>query len=335
MRTSNSNRGSILARVLLAGSLVLTGLVVTVGYLAATGRIEFFARKKPEPKREFPEGTVPVLITAQAIPAYTRLTRDHFWDTKKGEFTLFPLYPREITPDMLTNLNQLNGRVLAVDKKPGYVVTEADLLPKGTRPGLAGGVPGGKRAMVLEAARIHGIHGLRLGDRIDLVASVQVDPKPPTGRDARSVLLALKPPTSELGTTTAKKQASVVVLAEDAVIVSPPSIRYLPSQTPHKGKGPPPKGKPVEEVVIAVEPDEVVRVSEGLGVGATITAIAHSGRPDASKASIKKDPPPAAPPPTVVETMRGGKRTTIIFAADGTKVSESPGSLDVIPTTPR
>jgi Flp pilus assembly protein CpaB len=337
MRHSYGNRGSLLGPILLGGTLLLTGLLVTVGVLAATGRIElpFLARKRPAlPPAGQPEGTIAVLVTTQKIPAYTRLTRDHFWDPKTGQFSVVYLYPSEVLEGMLTNLDQVRGRVLAVDKNPGYAVNESELLPKGTRAGLAGGIPAGKRAMVLEASRLHGIHGLKLGDHVDLIASVLVDAKPPAGRDARSLLLSLKQPSSELGATGAKKQARIVVLAEDAVIVLPPTIRHLPSQTPPKAKEPDPKGKPVEEVVIAVDPEEVARVSEALGVDAAITAVAHSGRPDAPKGSIKPAPaeePPAGP--TVIEVIRGGKRTTLIFAPDGTKLGESPGSPDVIPTT--
>ena len=327
MRTGYSNRGKSLGHALIAGAVFLAFVVSTVGFAWYKS---WLLAKALAPLVQ-PEGTIAVPITTQAVPAYTRLNRDHFWDAKARTIAVIYLYPNEIVPGTSTSLDQILNRVLAVDKKPGYAVTELDLLPKGTRAGIAGGVPPGKRAIVLGASLIHGIHGLRRGDHLDLVASIAVDPKPPSGgRDARSILLAFQPPTSALGTAATKKKANVIVLAEDAVLVSPVTIRYLPSPTAPKGKGTESKGKPIEEVVIAVDPDEVTRVSEGLGVDAVVTAIAHSGRPDPPKTTIKPAPPPPGPSPTVIETIRGGKRTTLIFTPDGMRVGELPGSPDIM-----
>lgn len=319
--STGQNRSTFLGQALFGGSVLLIGVVLTLGALAATGRIPlpFWSGKAVIRAPGQPEGTIAVPITAQSVPAYTRLTRDHFWDTKTGRFTVIYLYPDDIRPGMLTNLNDILNRVLATEKKPGYAVTESELLPKGTRPGLAGGTPPGKRALTLEAARLHGIYGLRIGDRIDLVASVPVDAKPTTS-DLR-VLLNGTRPSGPL--SAAKKQANVVVLAENAIVVSPVTVRPVPGP---KSKAA--QSKPIEELTIAVSPEEVARLSEALAVDAVITAVMRSGRPDEVEGPVKpassEEPPP---PPTLIETIRAGQRTTLIFGPDGERIGTVAGGI--------
>ena len=58
---------------------------------------------------------------------------------------------------MLVNVSDVIGRVLEHEKTPGYVFTEADFLPKGTREGIVAGIPAGKRAIRLSADRVDGL----------------------------------------------------------------------------------------------------------------------------------------------------------------------------------
>src|SRR6266550_4471959 len=64
------------------------------------------------------------------------------------------LPPRAVTKEMLLNISDIIGRVLDGDKKPGYVFTDADFLPRGTREGLVAGIPAGKRAIRISAERV-------------------------------------------------------------------------------------------------------------------------------------------------------------------------------------
>jgi hypothetical protein len=314
MRPAYPTRGSVVPKVLVGVALLSFGVVGTVGTLWATGKIElpFLNRKKPPSGG--PPGTSAVPVTARAIPAYTRLTRDHFWDTNKGAFAVMYLYPQEIRPGTQTNLNEMLGRVLAFDKAAGYVVNEKELLPKGTRAGLAGGVPPGKRALVLEAAKIAGIYGLRTGDHLDLVASAALDTKGGAGA-GRLPGGALVASAGALEPRTAKR-ATVQVLAQDAVLVSAVTTRDVPVTTSSLTQGMRVTTKPVQEVVIAVDPEEVPGITEALAIDAAITAVARSGRPEAPRQE-KGILLPAKPGVTVVETIRGTKRTTLVFPADG------------------
>ncbi len=118
----------------------------------------------------------PVPLRTQAIPAYTKLSRDHFLDPKTNELVVYYLADEEIKKGgLLTDIREMLGRVTTRELNPGYGFTEKDLFPKGTRPGLVAGIPARKRAFVLLADKIQGIHALKAGDRFDLLGSLPVD----------------------------------------------------------------------------------------------------------------------------------------------------------------
>ena len=102
---------------------------------------------KGDKKAQSRVGWVAIPMSGEMIPAYTQLTRDHFWDAKQGDFAVVYMPPSVVTPEMIRNMGTIVGRVMSRDKPPGYVFTEADFLPQGTRPGLVGGIPPGKRAI--------------------------------------------------------------------------------------------------------------------------------------------------------------------------------------------
>jgi hypothetical protein len=76
---------------------------------------------------------------------------------------------------MITNIADVIGRVLDHDKEPGYVFTEADFLPPGTREGITAGIPAGKRAVRISADKVDGLYGLHAGDRFDLLATMPIE----------------------------------------------------------------------------------------------------------------------------------------------------------------
>ncbi len=79
-------------------------------------------------------GLVPIPVSAVTIPAYTRITRDHLWNSKLGTFTFIYLRPDQVTPEMIRFQGGVIGRVMDHDKPPNYVFTEADFLPPGRNP---------------------------------------------------------------------------------------------------------------------------------------------------------------------------------------------------------
>ena len=68
------------------------------------------------------------------------LTRDHLWDPTKNQIAVVYLPPSAVTKEML-RLPDIIGRVLNHEKTPGYVFTDGDFMPPGTREGFIAGVP--------------------------------------------------------------------------------------------------------------------------------------------------------------------------------------------------
>ena len=234
-------------------------------------------------------GLVPVLTPARPIAAYTRITRDHLWDPRAGQIAVIYLPPAAVTPEMLRNLGDVIGRVLDHDKTPGYVFTETDFLPPGTREGLVAGIPAGKRAVRITADEVEGLYGLRMGDRFDLLATLPIDARSGGGSDAFDLAgvygdqMALEARLSNW-----QKQATVRVIVQSGVIVEPMTVRGVPTVTSSLTDAGTSRVRPVQEAVIAISPSEVALLTEAMAVDARIMTVPRSGRPD--------DPPDSTTP---------------------------------------
>ena len=223
--------------------------------------------------KRYAPGTVFVPMSGSKIPAYTKLTRDHIIDPNNGQLAFQALAPGQLTPDMIVDWKKILGRVLDHEKPKGYVFTENDFLPKGTRAGLVAGIPAGKRALTIEAGKLGGVFGLKVGDHIDLLASVPFDNKN-SGHGISGTLAAQQQMASM------QKRASVRVLAQDALIVSPVTSCAKPTTTSTLTSGTQTRNVQVQEIVIAVGLDEVARISEAIATKVEITCVARSGLPD-------------------------------------------------------
>jgi Flp pilus assembly protein CpaB len=295
--------------------LIAAGVAGAVWF--AAGKSLFFHSAGPQ----IPFGKIAVPMSARAIPSYTQVSRSDLFDPK-GKLAVIYLSRAELSPRILTGVHQVIGRVLKDEKPAGYVFTEDDFLPKGTRPGLVAGIPAGKRAMRLEADQVKGLHGLAAGDRFDLVATIPIDPK--------AVQNSLKTGgvyggqlTAEATLANVQKQATVRVIVDDGTIVQPPTVRQAPQTSRTLTQGTVVRTRPVQEVVIAVDPDEVAALTEALAVGAQVLCVPRSGRPEDGAASPTAERRPRSPftgnrdgadsfglPKsfTVVESISGTKR---------------------------
>ncbi|MDB5390252.1 MAG: exported protein of unknown function [Planctomycetaceae bacterium] len=239
----------------------------TVLALGATGVIDLPMFRKPVVQDP---DMVLVAVSAAEIPAYAKITRDHIWDTKRGAFSSSPVHKSFITPDMFTSLDQFKGRVLRRDKPKGYAFTEADFLPKGTREGIVGGIPPGKRSVVLDASKLNGVFGLRAGDHLDILASQKLDlQKSSAGKSFTGPQGAF---------FTAQKQAATRVIVQDGVIVMPVTSRAKPITSSSLTQGTQSKTVPVQEVTIAVNPEEVAPLNSALAVDSQLNCVARSGQ---------------------------------------------------------
>jgi Flp pilus assembly protein CpaB len=246
---------------------------------------------------------IAVPTSAAQIPAHTRIRRDHLWDRANARISVVYLPPRAVTKEMLLNITQIIGRVLDSEKEPGYVFTDADFLPRGTREGLVAGIPAGKRAIRVSADRVEGLYGLNAGDRFDVVATMPID-----AADGGRSLNFSGPYSQEIALETQlsnwEKQATVRVIVQNAVIVEPMFARAVPVTTtsPQAAAA---RARAVQEAVIAVNPNEVALLTEAMAVEARLSSIPRSGRPDDPVNTRTPDLRPFSP----FATAAGGNQT--------------------------
>jgi hypothetical protein len=166
--------------------------------------------------------------------------------------------------------------VAAHDIPAGSVFRERDFLPPGTKPGLVAGIPSGKRAMTLDASKIRGIHDVRSGDRIDLLASIPID-MPGSGHSnaGRLGTNVLMSPDAAL----VPKGSVVRPLVQDGVVVVAVRVRTMPTTSSSLMNGATTHNTPVQEVVVAIDPEEVAPLAASIDLKYEITCVARSGLP--------------------------------------------------------
>jgi Flp pilus assembly protein CpaB len=259
------------ATLLLAG-LVFIGLwaggVIQLGSAPATG--------PSRPKQ--PAGTVAVVMNPRPIAAYTRITREHLWNTEYGGFDFAYLPAAQVTSNVIARWGDVIGRVLKHNKPAKYDFTEDDFYPKGTREGYTAGIPPGKRGLRIELDKLPGLANLARGDRFDVVSTIPVDPASFTSLPLGGAFKAQV--ALQSGLTNMKKQASVKVIAQDALVVQSATLREVPTASASLMGGLETRKKPVIEIVVAIAPAEVGPLTEALAVSAQLECVLRSGRPD-------------------------------------------------------
>ena len=167
--------------------------------------------------------------------------------------------------------------------------------------------------MTVDATQIQGIHALRVGDRLDLLSSQSIDMQKVLtqgkGASGASVL--------QVGVLAQQKQANVRVLVQNGMLVAPVTTRVVPIVSNSLTQGTITRTKPIQEVVIAVDPEEIAPLAEALAIEAHVTCVARSGRPDdPGPASVTPSGPSPADQVAVVERIVGGVRE-VMFAPKG------------------
>lgn len=296
------------------------GLVVLFGLLVAVGVIDLAIFREPPPSTA---GLIPVPTPATAIPAYTRIRRDHLWDPVNQRISVVYLPPRAVTKEMLRGITDIIGRVLEAEKAPGYVFTEDDFLPPGTREGLVAGIPAGMRAVRVSGDRVEGLAGLNTGDRFDLLATLPIADAQSGGSQSFGFSgpygsqIALQ---AQLSNWT--KQATVRVIVQNAIIVEPMLGRGVAVTQNSLADGPSTRIRNVQEAVIAVSPDEVAPLAEAIAVEARLTTVPRSGRPDDPVNSRTPDLRPFAPfaaPGSSLDGSADGDDFTVVETISGQK----------------
>jgi hypothetical protein len=325
-----------------AVAVLLIGVVGGALLLHAAGVVKLpFLSRDEAPKPPDRRGKERVWVSGRAIPAYTLVSRDDLWDPRRGGMAEVWLPKEAVTADMATDLNDIIGLVLKHDKPAGYAFTRADFYPKGTRPGPTAGVPTGMRALRLKAAQLPGLHGLKQGDRFDVVMSVRVEIEEPESKNVNrreGSPLPVEGPYAGLAPGNAtptspnapsptprveRQRAEVRVVVRNGVIVTPVHERKEITKGGGLLRGATLQAVPIEEIVIAVAPKEVAALNEALAIGATLAVAMRSGQTGAEGADEGDIPDRIiefeAPPPgeeqsigprvRLVEVIQGGKKT--------------------------
>jgi hypothetical protein len=278
--------------------------VGAIGTLWFTGHIELPFLSRGE---RIPPGTIPVPRSSRFIPAYTKITRDSIID-EQANVKYYYVKPQDAEKNkMLVDINQIFGRVLKHDKAPGYVFTEDDFLPKNTRPGLSAGVPPGRKLMTLDLSKVDGFYGLHPGDHVDLLSTSAIEmPKGGGGAGGQYGNMLQQEATYAM----MQKRARTRTLAQDAILVTGEHIRQKPTVSRSLSQGTFVRNIPVQEVDIAVKPEDVPAINEALATEVKITAAAHSGQPgeDDSVETPGSDPMGELP---VIEAVVGNKKSWV------------------------
>jgi len=291
---------------------LLGGGIATVAGLWAAGVEIPFLKMGPDLR-----GKVAVPTNPRPILAYTKLTRDDLLVPETHLPRYMYLSPEDVKRlGVITDFNKIVGRVVDHDKPAFFPFVDTDFLPAGTRPGIVAAIPPGKRAITVDVSKIEGIHALKAGDRIDILSSTPIDMQKVFQRGSTS------PGTAGVsaGILAQVKQARVRVLVQNGALVSPVRTRVIPINSNSLTQGSVTRTKPIQEAIIAVDPEEIAPLTEAIAIEASITCVARSGLPDdPGEASIT----PAGVDPSehiaVIERIVGAHREVFFVAGTPTK----------------
>jgi hypothetical protein len=199
------------------------------------------------------------------------------------------------------------------------------------------------RSMRLKAAQLPGLHGAKQGDRFDVVMSVKVDVEEPEAKGGArrdpSPLVVEGPyaglaqgnatptsPNAAPATPRVQRQrAEVRVVVRNGVIVEPVHERKEITKSGGLLRGSTLTAVPIEELVIAVAPDEVSALNEAIAIGANLAVAMRSGQTGTEGSSegeipdrivefeppapgMEGDGPSVGPRVRLVEVIQGGKK---------------------------
>jgi hypothetical protein len=323
----NARRRPLWRTVLLGVLSIVIGGAGTVAVLASLNVIDpaklAFWRSKATETAAIPADWIPVPLSARPIPAYTMVTRDYLMDTKSGQWALAWRAPDAVPKGAITTPSKIRGRVTAREKPAGYTFVESDFLPEGTPPGVAGGTPRGKLAINLDVSKLRGVvYDLKAGDHVVLQSSTAVD-MPGAGHSNSGRLgsnVVASPDVALL-----PKRSLVVTLVEDGVVVTPVTVRNVPTSSSSLMQGTTMRNTPVQEIVLAVDPQELAPLNEAMALKYDITCVVRSGRPASVPSPTAHSPPSGG----VAQVLAALAR--VVLSADGGsaqgKAAPVPGSV--------
>ncbi|QDS89108.1 hypothetical protein EC9_33050 [Rosistilla ulvae] len=195
---------------------------------------------------------------------------------------------QQIAVDDLVDGSRSNwvGRVASRRLTAGTSLSDADLFPVGTPPGLTAAIPADRMALTVDLSDVQGVEELSRGDRCDLLASANVD--------LQQTLQGVELSPALLGEL--QSRAVNRVLATDAIVVQ----------------------RRDQHVVLATRPDEVSAVARALAQKQTVFCVARSHPSElasltpaidatATSDGLESDPDPLSGI-AITESIVGGNR---------------------------
>jgi hypothetical protein len=221
---------------------------------------------------------VKVPRSQRVIAALTKITREDVLNLELGDDMYFWMERStvESNPHWVLDPNEIVGRVMSHNKAPDMVFKKSDFLPEGSRPGLSGGVPEHKQGFFVESSKIPGLALLKMGDTFDLLAGLpeeaQQQPEAEYGLLAGGVKVRGGKPIPVSG---------VRLLVQDAQMVAVTRGRDMTTQGVMDLPEPSSRNRTVDgttQITIAIDPQEVVPLTQALAAGRVIHCVARSGR---------------------------------------------------------
>ncbi|MCG8590360.1 MAG: hypothetical protein MJE66_13810 [Proteobacteria bacterium] len=316
MRRPTPRRRRLSARLTAAAPFAVLGAALLLALAWGMGWGPFSEAPK---SFQQPEGTVAVPISPRPIAAYKRLGLEDLIDPRTGRPAYVFLAPENVREEMKVELKTIVGRVLRKEKPAGFAFTERDFAPPGTPPGLSAGIPPGKRAMRLDISKVPGLEELRQGDRFDLISTIPLDgaglDEDAIGGIRRADALFLDP---SLANWT--KQATVEVIVQNGVLVESVKTRTMPISVSTLTSGQVTRTRPVQEVVVAIDPLEVAPLTQAIATDAELRSVIRSGHPDDPSDSVTPGARPRSPLQSLPDDSgtNQGAGYRMVEAIDGT-----------------
>ena len=110
-----------------------------------------------------------------------------------------------------------------------------------------------------------------------------------------------------------EKRARVRSLAQDAVLVTAVIKRDKPTTSRSLQNGTSVRMVPVQEVVVAVDPEEVAPITEAMATEVTVYCVARSGQPEDPAAESKTPGSDPMDDVLMVDTIAGNKHDMTVL----------------------
>lgn len=228
------------------------------------------------------EGQIAFPALSRSVQAYDAIRREDLLNPQTRQLNVIWLPEAQANPKMLRDLTEIIGRVISRDKQAGFILTEKDFLPKGTRPGISAGIPPGKRSLTIPVEEIPGLELLRQGDQFDLLAVLPEKEQPISNIEQAALMGGIKPPDTRSGQLAKQSGSKSLVVGGTMIALSQGTKR---STDGAKGLVAPTTGnrnakKPQMMAVIAIDPVEVAPLTEAIGLELNLYCVARSGHPE-------------------------------------------------------